>query len=124
MEKKEKMVCWIYKTIDSNYLLTSFLSKAFNCGGLDLIIVPGVAFDKNNGRLGHGKGYYDRFFDKVKEFSSLNDKKIPKLIAIAFNEQIIDEVPMSGSDHKVDFVLYQLNQKDLDEIWNKNIKIL
>lgn len=104
------------KSIKIQFNWFIFLLIAFSHGGLDLIIVPGVAFDKNNGRIGHGKGYYDRFFDEVKEFSLLNDKKMPKLIAVAFNEQIVDEVPMSGTDHKVDFVLYQSNPRDLDEL--------
>ena len=51
-------------------------------GQIDVIITPGVAFDRNKNRVGFGRGYYDRFFVKYP-----NAKKI----AIAFEEQIIDE---------------------------------
>ncbi len=63
---------------------------------LDLIIVPGVAFDKKGGRLGMGKGYYDRFLAQ--------HKKIPRL-ALAFEEQILDEIPKGPYDEDVDFIL-------------------
>jgi len=63
---------------------------------MDIIIVPGVVFDKRGGRLGRGGGYYDRLL-----------RKAPKVfkIGIAFREQIVKKVPMTAQDVKVDRVL-------------------
>ncbi len=62
---------------------------------IDLVIVPGVAFDKYGYRVGYGGGYYDRFL------SGLSD--IVK-IGIAFEVQIIDKVPKDSFDIPVDFI--------------------
>ena len=58
-------------------------------GGLDLIIIPGVAFDHNLNRLGRGKGYYDRFLTK-----HLNAYRL----GVCFEFQIIDSVPTEAFD--------------------------
>ena len=60
---------------------------------IDLIIVPGLCFDKENNRLGYGKGYYDRILRE-------NDAKS---IAICFKEQILEDeiLPTIDSDVKV-----------------------
>ena len=69
-------------------------------GGLDLIIVPGVAFTKDGKRLGHGGGYYDRY---IRDYIKQGRK--PHIIGIAFNEQICKEIPTNDLDYQMDLVL-------------------
>ncbi len=57
---------------------------------IDLIIVPGVAFDLRGYRLGRGTGYYDRFLSKIPE-SALT-------IGLAFDFQLVDNIPTSSRD--------------------------
>ncbi|MBF8983376.1 5-formyltetrahydrofolate cyclo-ligase [Lutibacter sp. B2] len=76
---------------------------------IDLILVPGVAFDEEGYRLGYGGGYYDRFLDKL-------TKNIPS-IALAFDLQIMEKVPRDVHDHAVDSIVTEsriisCNQKD------------
>ncbi len=63
---------------------------------LDVVLMPGVAFDLTGGRLGYGGGYYDRFLEKC-------DPRC-RLIAVAFEIQIVDHVPCADHDthiHKI-----------------------
>ena len=62
---------------------------------LDCVIVPGAAFDIHGGRLGLGGGYYDRFLTKA-----VNAKKI----ALAYDFQLVDDLPLEPHDAKIDFV--------------------
>ncbi|MDR1493040.1 MAG: 5-formyltetrahydrofolate cyclo-ligase [Planctomycetaceae bacterium] len=57
---------------------------------LQVIIVPGIAFDSNGGRLGRGVGYYDRFLRKLPETVTT--------IGLSFDCQIFDKVPMQEND--------------------------
>jgi 5-formyltetrahydrofolate cyclo-ligase len=65
---------------------------------LDLVIVPAVAFDKQGNRLGRGRGYYDRFLDKV-------PKEIPA-IGLAFDFQILPTIPTAVHDVSVKKVIF------------------
>lgn len=62
---------------------------------IDLIIVPGVAFDKNNNRLGRGKAYYDKLLNNV------NCSKY----GVCFDFQLFDSVPADAHDIKMDKVI-------------------
>lgn len=68
---------------------------------LDLIIVPGVAFDRNGGRMGYGAGFYDRYFKKI---NKENEKRIIKL-ALAYDLQLVEKVPMNEDDIAVDYII-------------------
>lgn len=66
----------------------------------EAIIVPLLAFDKSRNRLGYGKGYYDKFFNK---YSKNKIKFIT--IGIAFSFQKYKKIPTTNSDVKLDFIL-------------------
>jgi 5-formyltetrahydrofolate cyclo-ligase len=65
---------------------------------IDLVIVPGLAFDKKGNRLGRGKGCYDSFLKKV-------PKDTPS-IGLAFDFQILPQIPTTTSDVSVDKVIF------------------
>lgn len=69
--------------------------EKFNIADVDLVIVPGVAFDFNGNRLGHGKGYYDRLL------STSNVMKV----GVALDCQIVETLPHCQHDIKMDLVL-------------------
>lgn len=62
---------------------------------IDLVIVPGVAFDRDKSRLGRGKGYYDRYFI---------NKRIVK-IGVCFDFQLLESIPIDSFDIKMDKVV-------------------
>ncbi|CCL98229.1 uncharacterized protein FIBRA_00223 [Fibroporia radiculosa] len=74
---------------------------------LDLVLVPGVAFDRSLSRLGHGKGYYDRFISSYSSSKSADGLKKPLLVALALREQILEagQVPTALHDCKMDVII-------------------
>ncbi|XP_043101145.1 5,10-methenyltetrahydrofolate synthetase (5-formyltetrahydrofolate cyclo-ligase) [Puntigrus tetrazona] len=75
--------------------------EALASGGLDLILVPGLGFDKKGNRLGRGKGFYDTYLERCRT----HPKGKPHTIALAFKEQLCDEVPAGEHDFLIDEVL-------------------
>ena len=64
---------------------------------IDLIFVPGIAFDISGNRLGMGKGYYDRYLNKARNILK---------IGVAFKEQIVNTVPTERHDIQMDMVIF------------------
>jgi 5-formyltetrahydrofolate cyclo-ligase len=62
---------------------------------LDFVLVPGIAFDLNGRRLGRGKGYYDQLLTDVRG----------KICGVAFDEQIVPEIPVEPHDILVNCIL-------------------
>ncbi len=64
---------------------------------LDLVLVPGVAFDAKGRRLGRGGGYFDRFLEKL-------PPKVPR-VGLAFHFQLVKEIPWEPHDRPVSRVI-------------------
>ena len=62
---------------------------------LELIVTPGVAFDRKGSRLGRGKGYYDRLLATTKATT----------IGVAYHFQMFDEIPLEEHDVPVNIVI-------------------
>lgn len=65
---------------------------------IDLVVVPGVAFDKQGRRLGRGKGYYDRFLKKLSPHTTS--------IGLAFDFQILPTIPATKRDVGVQRIIF------------------
>jgi 5-formyltetrahydrofolate cyclo-ligase len=62
---------------------------------IDLILVPGVAFDIENNRMGRGKAYYDKLLSSLKAFK----------LGVCFDFQLLQSVPTDEHDIKMDRIL-------------------
>mmetsp|Transcript_24929 Transcript_24929/g.54796 ORF Transcript_24929/g.54796 Transcript_24929/m.54796 type:complete len:288 (+) Transcript_24929:16-879(+) len=71
-------------------------------GDIDLMIVPGLGFDRKRNRLGQGKGYYDRFIAKMTK----DGQKLP-LVAVALSPQLLEniQIPVAPYDQQMDMVV-------------------
>lgn len=65
---------------------------------VDMIVVPGVAFDRHNNRMGRGRGFYDRMLK-----STPNAYKV----GVAFNFQMLDEIPVEPLDVAMNRVIVE-----------------
>ncbi|ASS76787.1 5-formyltetrahydrofolate cyclo-ligase [Tumebacillus algifaecis] len=64
---------------------------------IDLVVLPGVGFDRSGGRLGYGGGYYDRFLPTLRP-------DVTK-IAVAYELQVVDQIPIEPHDTMLDLLV-------------------
>ena len=77
------------------------LCRLAKISDIDLVIVPGVVFDKNLNRLGYGEGFYDRLLPLI-------PARVKK-IALCFDIQVVDSIPVSEHDIKVDLLITDIS---------------
>ncbi|HEX7056026.1 MAG TPA: 5-formyltetrahydrofolate cyclo-ligase [Bacilli bacterium] len=68
---------------------------------IDLILVPGVAFDRAGHRLGYGGGFYDRFLASYRQ----RHGSLPMCLALAYSLQIVEHLPNEAHDVPVDLII-------------------
>jgi 5-formyltetrahydrofolate cyclo-ligase len=86
-----------YMEIDEHGIRTPRGGRLAVPESIDLVVVPGLAFDAGGNRLGRGSGFYDRFLARLRPSASA--------IGLAFDAQIIDEVPVDERDVRVNRVV-------------------
>ena len=85
------------KYIKGNFGILESTGREF-LGDIDIVIVPGIAFNTKGERIGFGKGYYDKFFDSLK----IQGRKVPLKISLIYNFQIDERFKGEEHDEKVD----------------------
>ncbi|MDR2869372.1 MAG: 5-formyltetrahydrofolate cyclo-ligase [Deferribacteraceae bacterium] len=91
-------VCKSFDDLEAGYkgILEPKLANIINCKHIDVAVIPALAFDTDNYRLGYGKGFYDRFLAAI---------TIAHKVGIAYRWQIVDTVYPETHDQRVDTVI-------------------
>ena len=97
LEDVSELVEGAYRILEPRAELRALPAKQVEPEDLDLVMVPGTAFDPSGARMGQGKGYYDRLLARARP-------DVP-LVGIAFECQIFPEIPIAPHDVFMDLVL-------------------
>ncbi len=97
LEDMNELVEGTWKILEPPKARWSEVNKHVHAQDLDIIMVPGVAFDRHGGRVGNGKGYYDKLLENVRSDTAL--------VAVAFESQLFDAVPSGPQDIYMDKVV-------------------
>ena len=97
LDNMDELEVGMYKILEPRSELRSLAEKQVNVETLDMIMVPGVAFDRRGARMGHGKGYYDKLLQHARSNTPL--------VALAFECQLFDEIPVADHDIFMDTLI-------------------
>lgn len=97
LESMDELDVGMYKILEPKAGLRELPSKRVDVQELDLVMVPGVAFDKTGARMGHGKGYYDKLLEHARPDTPL--------VALAFECQLFPEIPTQSHDVFMDKIV-------------------
>jgi len=97
LSNMEELEIGMYRILEPKAELRNLPEKQVHVESLDLIMVPGVGFDRRGARMGHGKGYYDKLLQHA--------RKDTPLIALAFECQLFDEIPVADHDIFMDKII-------------------
>ncbi len=96
----DKMLVCPYHKSDrltlSNLKIKEPCTDPINPVELDLVVVPALAVDKFNYRLGYGGGFYDRFLEEYKNLKS---------VCLIHSKFVVERLPIESFDRKVDFII-------------------
>jgi 5-formyltetrahydrofolate cyclo-ligase len=93
----DELAIGMYKILEPKPELRSLPEKRFKAEQLDLVMVPGVAFDRTGARMGHGFGYYDKLLQHARPDAPL--------VALAFECQLFPEIPTQAHDIFMDRII-------------------
>lgn len=97
LESMDELSIGMYKILEPREDLRTLPAKRIQPEELDLVMVPGVAFDRSGARMGHGFGYYDKLLEHVRPDAPL--------AALAFECQLFPEIPTQPHDVFMDYIL-------------------
>ena len=97
LESMEELELGMYRILEPTASMRTVERKRLQPTDLDLVMVPGVAFDRNGGRTGHGKGYYDKLLQHARLDAPL--------IALSFECQLFEKIPAESHDIFMDKVV-------------------
>lgn len=97
LESMDELETGMYRILEPRQELRALPEKQVSVEELDLIMVPGVAFDARGARMGHGKGYYDKLLEHARPDTPL--------VALAFECQLFDEIPVAAHDIFMDMII-------------------
>jgi 5-formyltetrahydrofolate cyclo-ligase len=97
LERMEEMIVGKWKILEPPHDRWAEPGKEFQAEQLDLVIVPGVGFSRDGGRMGNGQGYYDRLLTNVRPDCVL--------VGLCYESQLFDDLIMGPHDVFMDKVV-------------------